>query len=255
MLGSREMGARATAAHAPPADGEDRRWADRLFDETAPYYDGLGTWMSLGASAVYRRRVLRTAGLARGMRVLDLAVGTGALARAALDLLGPGGRVVGVDPSRGMLTEARKTPGIAPVRGVAECLPFPDATFDFLSIGYALRHVADLEATFAECHRVLRPGGRLVALEFTRPRGRAGYLVARLYFERIVPWVARRAGRDRADSLMRYFWAGIERGVSPETVHTVATACGFEAALRRVWFGLLGEYVAVKPWAATLAAR
>src|SRR5262245_29986681 len=118
MLGSREVGAPATPTHPPRADGEARRWADRLFDETAPDYDGLDTWMSLGASAVYRRRALRAAGLARGMRVLDLAMGTGALSRAALDLLGPGGRVVGVDPSRGMLAEARKTPGIAPVRGV-----------------------------------------------------------------------------------------------------------------------------------------
>ena len=246
MLGSREVGARATAPHPQRADGNEGRRADRLFDETAPYYDGLGDWMSLGASAAYRRRILTTAGLAPGMRVLDLAVGTGALARAALDRLGAGGRVVGVDPSRGMLSEARKTPGIEPVRGVAELLPFPDATFDFLSIGYALRHVASLEATFAECHRVLRPGGRLVALEFTRPLTRAGYLVARLYFDRFVPWAARHGrGRERAERLVRYLWVGIERGAPLETVHAVATTCGFEAVLRRVWLGILGVYVAV----------
>ncbi len=71
-----------------------------------------------------------------------------------------------------------------------------------------------------------------------------------------MPWAARRgAGRDGAERLTRYLWAGIEQGVPPETVHAVATACGFEAALRRVWFGILGEYVAVKPQGATPATR
>ncbi len=235
-----------TGSHG--SESERRRLAGRLFDETARYYDRIGTWMSLGASPVYRRRILRRAGLRPGMAVLDLAVGAGALARAALDVLDAAGRVVGVDPSPGMLAEARKTPGLAVIRGVAEQLPFPDETFDFLSVGYALRHVADLQATFAECFRVLRPGGRLVSLEFTRPTTRAGYRLARLYFDGLVPRAARLgSGSEGAERLMRYFWAGIEREVPPEQLHAAASACGFEAALRRVWFGLLSEYVAVKP--------
>ncbi len=220
----------------------------RLFDESARHYDRIGAWMSLGSSAVYRRRILRRAELRPGMAVLDVAVGTGALARAALDVLGGAGRVVGVDPSPGMLAEARKSPGLAVVRGVAEQLPFPDGTFDFVSMGYALRHVGDLGGTFAECFRVLRRGGRLLALEFARPATRAGYHLARLYFGRLVPRAARLgSGGEGAERLMRCFWTGIEHGPPPERVHAAAAACGFEATLRRVWFGVLSEYLAVKP--------
>jgi demethylmenaquinone methyltransferase/2-methoxy-6-polyprenyl-1,4-benzoquinol methylase len=119
------------------------------------------------------------------------------------------------------------------VRGVAEFLPFPNTTFDFLSIGYALRRVASVEATFAECHRVLRPGGRLVALEFTRPLTWAGYPGTRLYFHRFRPWAARRgAGCEGAERLMRYFWAEDRAGgVPPETVHAVATAAASRPGL------------------------
>ena len=94
-----------------------------------------------------------------------MAIGTGLVAREAAAILGGTGGVVGLDLSEGMLAEARRSLGVTLVQARAEALPFADASFDFVSMGYALRHVADLARLFAEYRRVLRPGGRLLVLE------------------------------------------------------------------------------------------
>ena len=98
--------------------------------------------------------------------------------QCALGLVGSTGYVVGLDPSAGMLHEARKGPCRNLIQGVGEELPFPDASFDFLSMGYALRHVSDLHVAFREYRRVLRPGGIVLLLEVSRPRSAA--LLARV---------------------------------------------------------------------------
>src|SRR5260370_22141783 len=95
------------------------------------------------------------------MKLLDVATGTGQVARAALPILAESGAVIGLDPSGGMLREARKSLSVPLVLGKAEELPFGDDRFDFLTMGYALRHVADLGVAFGECRRVLNTGGRL----------------------------------------------------------------------------------------------
>jgi demethylmenaquinone methyltransferase/2-methoxy-6-polyprenyl-1,4-benzoquinol methylase len=229
-------------------DAGRRRFLDDLFDRNAPHYDRIVAVMSLGAGNRYRQWRLRRAGLRPDMTVLDVAVGTGAVARAALAILGASGRVVGVDPSPGMLTESRKIGGITVARGIAEQLPFRDRTFDFVTMGYALRHVADLRATFAEYHRVLRPGGRLVILDFARPTSPAGLDLARLYARAIVPRLARLvAGSEAAGVLMRYCWASVEHCVPPETIQAAIAAVGFETRRPGRWLGVLSEYVGIKP--------
>jgi demethylmenaquinone methyltransferase/2-methoxy-6-polyprenyl-1,4-benzoquinol methylase len=219
----------------------------RLFDDTAPDYDRLDAWLSLGSGAWYRRWALRRARLAPGMSVLDVAVGTGAVARAALGLVGARGRVVGVDPSAGMLARARRVPGLGLVQGLAEALPFRDGIFDAVTMGYALRHVADLRETFAEYRRVLRAAGRLVVLDFARPASRAGLGLARAHFGGVVPWLARRRARHAAAAeLMRYCWASLEHGAAPEAVEAAMAEAGFQVRRARRWLGAFSEYVAVK---------
>ena len=146
-----------TVAPIPPHPRLDRYYgsdSDRpamvsdLFDEGAPYYEWICRVMSFGTGEQYRSRHLREAGLAPGMRVLDVATGTGLVLRAAVEMCGQGGLAIGLDPSRGMLGECRKGCAAPLLQGRGEHLPFADASFDMVSMGYGLRHVADLRALF-----------------------------------------------------------------------------------------------------------
>lgn len=229
-------------------ESQRRRFLTRLFDETATHYDQIIDLMSLGSGAWYRRDALRRAGLTRGMKVLDVAVGTGAVARAAASIVGPSGRVVGLDPSTGMLREAKKRVPIPLTQAVAEWLPFRDGVFDFLSMGYAIRHVSDLGHTLGEYFRVLRGGGTLLILDFARPRSRVGHGLGRLYLDDIVPWMSRVcSGSQEAKRLVHYCWDSLENLVPPATITNSMTACGFDDARGAARFGLLSEYVGHKP--------
>ena len=219
-----------------------RRFTDRLFDGTAGDYDFAERLMGFGSGPWYRRTALQRAGLGPGMRVLDIATGTGLVAREALALVGPGGAVVGLDPSEGMLGEAGKLP-IARVRALGERLPFRDAAFDFVSMGFALRHVADLEALFAEIHRVLRPGGVACVLELTRPRSRLAAAPLRLFMTRMVPFASRLARRPDAGRLITFFWDTVDACVPPERVLAAVDRAGFAAPRRNLVLGLFSEYV------------
>ena len=115
-------------------------------------------------------------------------------------------------------------------------------------MGYALRHVTDLDVTFQEYFRVLKPGGTVLILEFSRPRSRVGLAVGRLYLKRIVPWLARwRAGSREAEILMSYCWDTVEYCVPGELILDALTRSGFEAVRRSGWFGVFVEYAARKP--------
>jgi demethylmenaquinone methyltransferase/2-methoxy-6-polyprenyl-1,4-benzoquinol methylase len=230
------------------SDGERRSFVTALFDTAAGQYDWVCKVGSFGSGQMYRRQVLRRAGLRRGMRLLDVATGTGLVAQSALRTLGESRAVIGLDPSAGMLREARKTLAIPLVQGRAEELPFGSHRFDMLSIGYALRHVADLEATFREFLRVLKPGGRLLILEISRPRSVIGLYVTRLYLQRCLPLVMRLAtGSADGGRLMRYYWDTIAECVPPETILEVMRRSGFVGVERRVSGGIISEYVATTP--------
>lgn len=126
-----------------------------------------------------------------GDRFLDVGCGTGYLTRVIAPVVGPKGQVTGVDPSAEMIEYARRrAPGNCDYQ-VAEgqALPFPDASFDAVTIGYGLRNFVDVDAGLREFRRVLRPGGRLVVLEFPPPPAGPVGRAFRLYFERVLPWV------------------------------------------------------------------
>lgn len=230
------------------SESDRRPFVTALFDGAARYYDWVCAVGSLGSDQFYRRYVLARSGLSRGMKLLDVATGTGLVARAAVRILRDPRTVIGLDPSGGMLREARKTLSMPLVQGMVEELPFGDGRFDFLSMGYALRHMADLGVAFRECLRVLKPGGRLLVLEITRPRSAVGGWLVRLYFQKLLPQVMRLgAGSAQAELLMKYYWDTIAECVPPETILAVLRASGFVAVERRVRGGLLSEYMGVKP--------
>ena len=164
------------APHSPlqayyASEADRREWVRKLFDRTAGDYERMERLMALGSGSWYRRRALQRGGLRPGMSVVDVGVGTGLVAREAARIVGDGQLVIGVDPSSGMIANAKVPPGVRLMAGSAESVPVPPGSTDFLSMGYALRHISDLEAAFQEFSRVLRPGGRVCLLEITSPRG------------------------------------------------------------------------------------
>ena len=243
------------AAPHPVLDKYYAREADRspfvgaLFDGAAPYYEWMGAIMSLGSEHYYRRLALRRGGLAAGMKVLDVATGTGLLARAALRVVGRSGAVVGVDPSRGMLgQQGRRAAMVRLVQGRAEALPFETGRFDALTMGFALRHVPDLGVTFREYLRVLKPGGRVVILEVSRPSSPLVRRLFRIYLCRVAPLLARlRTRNPHAAMLMRYYWDTIDECVPPAVILDVMRQSGFVDVQRRVMAGLLSEYTGTRP--------
>ena len=220
----------------------------RLFDQSAGAYDHIEAMMAFGSGRWYRRQALLRAGLAAGRRVLDVATGTGLVAREAAAIVGDARRVVGLDPSPGMLRQARRLLGIPATLGAGEALPCRDASFDFLSLGYALRHLADLTVTFAEFARVLRPGGTVLVLELTRPPSRAHRAVLRFYIKRVIPALTRLTTRNRDASLLwRYFWDTIEACVPPERILTALADAGFTDVRRELVLGMFSEYTGRRP--------
>jgi demethylmenaquinone methyltransferase / 2-methoxy-6-polyprenyl-1,4-benzoquinol methylase len=228
---------------------EDRqRVVNGLFDRSASHYDWICAVMSFGAGRRYRREVLSRAGLAANMSVLDVATGTGLVAREAATLIGSSGRLVGVDPSPAMMLIGRDHLSVPLVQGVAERLPFSASIFDFVLMGYALRHVADLDETFREYLRVLKPGGRLLLLEITRPASAVGLALMRTYLGSVVPLIARLGTGSRdAARLMRFYWDTIANSVPAETVLAAIGAAGFSAVERAVVGGIFTEYRARRP--------
>jgi len=230
-----------------PTPAERARFVGELFDRAAIDYDWMSGAMSLGTDRAYRRRALQQAGLKPGMRVLDVATGTGLVAQAALDLGIGADQLIGLDPSRGMLTENRRRHGISLVQGYGERLPFRDGTFDLVVMGYALRHVEDLGRLFAEFHRVLRGQGRALVLEISRPSSRLGFRLMRFYLKKLLPFLTRLSTRRRDSArLMEYYWATIAECVSPEAILSTLSAAGFEPVERRTNARILSAYFAVK---------
>jgi demethylmenaquinone methyltransferase/2-methoxy-6-polyprenyl-1,4-benzoquinol methylase len=220
----------------------------KLFDRTAGDYERMERLMALGSGSWYRRRALQRGGLRPGMSVVDVGVGTGLVAREAARIVGDGTLVIGVDPSSGMIANARVPPGVRLMAGSAEAVPVTEDSADFLSMGYALRHISDLAAAFLEFSRVLRPGGRVCLLEITSPRGLFPRVMLKAYMRGVVPILARWIARDRSvPELMRYYWDTIEACVPPESILNALTAAGFVDVVRYVEHGVFSEYRARKP--------
>jgi demethylmenaquinone methyltransferase/2-methoxy-6-polyprenyl-1,4-benzoquinol methylase len=165
-----------------------------MFDGVAERYDRTNTILSFGQDRSWRRATREALKLEAGQLVLDLGAGTG-VSTAELDR--SGAHAIGVDISQGMLRAGRKTrPDTTLLAGDALALPFPDATFDAVTISFALRNVHDTIGALTEMARVTKPGGRLVVCEFSHPTNgpfRHAYLV---YLMGALPSVARKVASN-----------------------------------------------------------
>src|SRR5450432_1922135 len=138
------------------AESNRQAWVRGIFNRTASDYERVESAMAFGTGSRCRHRALIGSGLRRGMRVVDVGVGTGLVARAAASIVGDARLVTGVDPSPGMVANAKVPEGVSLLMGSAERIPLSDASADFLSMGYALRHIDDVTAAFNEFFRVLK---------------------------------------------------------------------------------------------------
>lgn len=214
-------------ARAPlPAGADKPRAVEAMFDRIAPRYDRLNRLLTFRMDVGWRRLAVRSLRLPPGARVLDLACGTGDLCR---DLAGAGLHPIGVDFSAGMLAAARTDAPLA--RADVLRLPVARASADGVTCGFALRNLAALPPFFAECARVLRPGGRFAFLEVAEPHHpalRAGHA---FWFRRVVPFVGGLLS-DRA--AYAYLPASTAYLPAPADLAALLGAAGFTHVERRV---------------------
>ncbi|MGB4811965.1 MAG: class I SAM-dependent methyltransferase [Methylophilaceae bacterium] len=229
------------------SEGDRRGWVNTIFNKTASDYDRMESILGLGTGSSYRRRMLKQAGLKPGMDMLDVGMGTGLVARQAMSILGDASKITGVDPSVGMMQSAKLPVGIKLVEGRAEQLPLADANYDFLSMGYALRHVSDISLAFSEYFRVLRPSGRVCILEITMPKGRIATALLKTYLRDIVPNLAKLVAKEKETPLLwQYYWDTIEACASPEDVLNTLRSVGFTNVRRATDIGIFTTYLADK---------
>ncbi|MFM8985163.1 MAG: bifunctional demethylmenaquinone methyltransferase/2-methoxy-6-polyprenyl-1,4-benzoquinol methylase UbiE [Planctomycetia bacterium] len=225
----------ATIGQPAPADNAvDKSGAKvrGMFAEIAPRYDLVNRMLSGGIDVWWRHVTVRRAPPPTTGAILDVCTGTGDLALAYAAKSGPGVRIVASDFCRPMLDrgieKARQSGAdVEWVEADAQALPFPDATFDLVTVAFGLRNIADTARGLAEMARVCRPGGTLAILEFSLPRNpliRAGYL---WYFRRVLPWLGNAVARNRSDAYT-YLNKSVEEFPSGGRLAALVGAAGFD---------------------------
>jgi demethylmenaquinone methyltransferase/2-methoxy-6-polyprenyl-1,4-benzoquinol methylase len=230
---------------------EQRAAIERMFSTIAPRYDVLNRLLSAGRDRVWRREAVRAVRLPVNGRLLDVCTGTADVALEAARQY-PGARIAGVDFSGAMVALGRqKVVGagqggrVALSVALAEALPFSDGVFDAATVAFGLRNVSDRRRALAEMHRVLRPGGRAVVLEFTTPPGRLFRTLYLLYFHRILPRIGGWVSGHR--TAYAYLPASVGEFPSPDGVTAWLREVGFrEVSYRLMTCGIVAIHVGVK---------
>ena len=224
-----------------------------VFDSVAARYDLMNDLMSGGIHRVWKRFTIEVSGVRPGHRVLDIAGGTGDLTARFSRLVGQQGLVVLADINRAMLavgrdklTDAGLCGNIAFAQADAELLPFPDNTFDCITIAFGLRNVTDKDKALRSMHRVLKPGGRLLVLEFSKPRNA---LLSKLYDTfsfNVLPRLGKLVADD-ADSY-RYLAESIRMHPDQETLLTMLEDAGLvDCEFYNMTGGIVALHRGIKP--------
>ena len=226
---------------------EKRRRVRGVFDSVADRYDLMNDLMSAGLHRVWKRFALTRTGLRTGQSALDVAAGSGDLSEGMARQVGSTGRVLVTDINarmlrlgRSRLIDAGLVANIHCLQANAEQLPIADAVFDCVSIGFGLRNVTDKETALAEMLRVLRPGGRLLVLEFSRPQFGLLDTAYEYYCTHVLPRLGQVVAND-ADSY-RYLAESIRVHPDRETLKAMMSGQGFE---RCEYYNLSGGIVCV----------
>jgi demethylmenaquinone methyltransferase/2-methoxy-6-polyprenyl-1,4-benzoquinol methylase len=216
------------------AAADKQRLVGEVFTSVARRYDLMNDLMSLGVHRLWKRHFAATAGVREGMRLLDLAGGTGDIAALLLPRVGETGEVVLADINGAMLEVGRErlldrglVRGLGFVQANAEALPFPDRSFDLVTIAFGLRNVTDKAQALAEMRRVLRIGGRALVLEFSEVRAPWLRSVYDLYSFQVLPRLGRVVAGD--EDSYRYLAESIRRHPDQERLRGMMRAAGFAA--------------------------
>ncbi len=203
-----------------------------VFDSVAGNYDLMNDLMSAGIHRLWKRYTISEAGVREGQQVLDLAGGTGDLAEAFATKVGRNGHVVLADINQAMLIEGRDrllnkglNENLSIVQVDAETLPFANDSFDVVTMAFGLRNVTDKDAALSSILRTLKPGGKLLVLEFSKPADilRPAY---DLYSFNVLPWLGERFANDSES--YRYLAESIRMHPDQETLKTMMETAGFE---------------------------
>ena len=233
----------------PVTAAEKAAYVREMFDAIAPRYDLLNSLLSAGIHDGWRRFATRCSGLRRGDAALDVCTGTGDWAAELKKTVGPQGRVVGADFSLPMLQSGRRLftrTGVARAQGDAARLPFASNTFDAATVAFGIRNVAEIETAFAEMTRVVRPGGRVVCLEFAEPHPGLFRALFAFYSRWVLPAVGGAlSGRREA---YEYLPASVARFAGRARLAAIMRHAGL-ADVRWVdlTFGMVCVHVGVKP--------
>lgn len=219
----------------------------QVFSSVASRYDVMNDVMSFGIHRLWKRFTIGQAGVRAGQKVLDLAGGTGDLAAQFVPQVGPAGSVTVADINAAMLDVGRARfadAGLAGnvefVQANAECLPFPDNYFDCITIAFGLRNVTHIDAALASMFRVLKPGGCLLVLEFSRPVLPGLNAVYDAYSFHLLPKFGKLIAND--EDSYRYLVESIRKHPDQETLKGMMEKAGFE---RAHYFNLSGGIVAL----------
>jgi len=223
-----------------------------MFESIAPRYDFLNRVLSLGIDRRWRSFAVGQLRIPDGGKVLDMATGTGDVALEIAARTPASVRIVGEDFTRGMLTIGKEKIEVSPFRSriflvnaPCEAIPHPDRTFDGVTIAFGIRNVVDRPLGLREMHRVLKPGGRVVILEFSQPRSRLFKTLYFFYFLRILPFLG---GLFSRRSAYRYLPDSVLTFPDREIFKSLMQEAGF-SDLRHfdLTFGIATVYVGVRP--------
>ncbi|HBB90246.1 MAG: bifunctional demethylmenaquinone methyltransferase/2-methoxy-6-polyprenyl-1,4-benzoquinol methylase [Bacteroidetes bacterium GWF2_49_14] len=222
----------------------------QMFNDIAGSYDFLNHLLSLNIDKIWRRKAIKTLKAVTPKKILDIATGTGDLALAALSLKPE--KIVGVDVSEGMLAVAMDkiarrslSSTITFVTAPCENLPFSDSSFDAAMVAFGVRNFEDPEQGLREIFRVLRPGGKLVVLEFSLPRQKWILSLYRWYFHRVLPSIGKLFSRDLA--AYRYLPESVEAFPKGNEFVELLNRGGFSSSTyQSLTFGICGMYTGLK---------
>ena len=245
--GNSEQGRTADFGYEKVPYGDKKARVRGVFDSVAPRYDLMNDMMSFGLHRLWKRFTIARTGLKPGQAALDVAAGSGDLSIPLARQVGRDGRVIVTDINYEMLSVGRDRLLDAGVAGNveflladAEALPFPDRSFHCITIGFGLRNVTDKDAALRSMYRVLKPGGRLLILEFSKPLLGPLNAVYDTYSFQVLPRMGKLLAGD--DASYRYLAESIRKHPDQQTLKQMMEAAGFE---RCEVFNLSGGIVAL----------